>query len=129
MAINAIVLDTLIKLAQRLPAPRRMFCLGYPDMLVTEAQLERLCGVEIARNVSWRVFYHDWYTQSGNALVTPCYAMHGTVLGSRLTVLDPTAGFVAPERAVLLVAAMKAVAAPPGWPMQSKYVRNSELKG
>lgn len=241
MAINGIVLDTLIKLAQRLPAPRRMLCLGYPDMLVTEAQLEKLCGVEVARNVTWRedsesilrwhglagrmqqvaesrslflalgietdfvdivasrgfeivldlnqpapeamegrydlvydggtmehcfnvgqvmrnilgfarvggfivhvnplnyynhgffnfnpTFYHDWYTQSGNALVTPCYAMHGPVLGSRLTALNPTDKFAAPDRAVLLVAAMKAVATAPSWPTQSKYLHNSELKG
>ena len=241
MAINSIILNTLIKLAQRLPAPRRMLCLGYPDMLLTEAQLEKLCGAQIAGNASWRedsesilrwhglegqigrvaesrslfaalgldtdfvdivasrgfeivldlnrqapeemagrydlvydggtmehcfnvgqvmrniigfarvggfivhvnplnyynhgffnfnpTFYHDWYNQSGNALVTPCYAMHGTVLGSRLTALDSTAGFVAPERAVLVVAATKRVASPPDWPMQSKYLRNSELKG
>lgn len=241
MAINSVVLDTIVKLAQRLPAPRRMLCLGYPDMLVTEAQIEKICGAQIAAAASWRedsaaivgwhglagqigrvaesrslfsalgvetdfvdivasrgfeivldlnrpappemagrydivydggtmehcfnvgqvmrniigfariggfivhvnplnyynhgffnfnpTFYHDWYTQSGNALVMPCYAMHGPVLGSRLTALDPVAGFAAPERAVLLVAATKAAAQTPEWPMQSKYLRNSELKG
>lgn len=241
MAINSIVLDMVMKVAEKLPRPRRMLCLGYPDMLVTEAQIAKLCGDEVARQVAWRedsetilrwhalqgqmsrvaesrslfallgietdfvditasrgfeivvdlnreapaelagrydivydggtmehcfnvgqvmrnifafarvggfvvhvnplnyynhgffnfnpTFYHDWYTQSGNAIVSPFYAMHGPVVASQLTTLDATGGFRAPERSVLVVAAMKNAAAQPQWPMQTKYLRNSELRG
>lgn len=40
MAINSVVLDMVAKVARQRPEPRRMLCLGYPDMLVTEAQLD-----------------------------------------------------------------------------------------
>lgn len=242
MAINSVVLDMVIKIAALLPAPRRMLCLGYPDMLVTEAQIAGLCGAETAARIVYRddseqilrwhnlqgqmarvaetrsvfealgiesdfvdivasrgfeivldlnqpappelvgrydivydggtmehcfnvgqvmrnigsfarvggfiihvnplnyynhgffnfnpTFYHDWYTQSGNAVVTPYYAMHGPVLASQITPLEATAPFRgAPDRAVLALAAMKNSAAEPRWPMQTKYVKNSELKG
>jgi hypothetical protein len=74
-------------------------------------------------------FYHDWYTQSGNAIVSPFYAMHGPVLESRLSVIDATASFRPPERAVLMVAAKKERADEPAWPMQTKYLKTPELKG
>jgi hypothetical protein len=241
VAINSVVLDLVIKVASHLPAPRRMLCLGYPDMLVTEAQLAARFAPEVAERIVYRddseqilrwhnlehfmsrmaetrsvfaaigiesefvdiaasrgfeivvdlnrpapanlvgrydivydggtmehcfnvgqvmrnitsfarvggyiihvnplnyynhgffnfnpTFYHDWYTQSGNAVVTPYFAMHGPVLASRLTPLEPTDAFVdAPERAVLALAAIKTSAAEPQWPMQTKYVENSELK-
>jgi hypothetical protein len=73
-------------------------------------------------------FYHDWYVQSGNAIVSPFYAMHGPVAASQLVQLDATASFQAPPRSTLLVAAMKARAEPPAWPMQTKYLRNAALK-
>ena len=44
MAINSPVLDMVAKVAAKLPAPRRMLCLGYPDMLVTRGQIAVLCG-------------------------------------------------------------------------------------
>jgi SAM-dependent methyltransferase len=241
LAINSIVLDMVAKIAEKLPqTQRRMLCLGYPDMLVTEQQLtavradalERvkwrddseailrwhsltgqmrqvaetrsvfdLLGIEVdfvdivasrgfeivmdlnnpapaemsgrydivydggtmehcfnvgqvMRNIAsfTRVggfiihvnpinyynhgffnfnptFYHDWYRQSGNEVVSPFYAMHGPVLGSRIVSLDPTAGYHPPERSVMLVAAMKTVPGEPQWPMQTKYLKTPELKG
>ena len=242
MAINSIALDMVVKIAEKLPqSPRRMLCLGYPDMLVTEAQIERLCGKDAAAKVRWRddsaailrwhslegqmnrvaetrslleqlgiesdfvdinasrgfeivldlnqpappelvgrydivydggtmehcfnvgqvinnildfvrvggfvvhinpinyynhgffnfnpTFYYDWYTQSGNAIVSPFYAMHGPVLASQIVALDPTAGFNPPPRSVMLVAAMKTSADRPKWPMQTKYLKTPELKG
>ena len=241
MAINFPVLDMIAKVARLLPAPRRMLCLGYPDMLVTEEQIARICGPEAAAKLEFRddsesilrwhalttqmarvaesrsvfatlgiecdfvdivasrgfeivldlnlpapadmegrydivydggtmehcfnvgqvmrnifafarvggyivhvnpinyynhgfynfnaTFYHDWYVQSGNAIVTPYYAMHGPVLTSQLATLDATRGYAAPPRSVMLVGAMKARAEAPSWPMQTKYLRNSELKG
>ncbi len=240
MAINAFVLEVVVQIARKLPAPRRMLCLGYPDMLVTAAQIARICGDEVARTVPYRddsetilrwhslqgqmdrvaesralfallgieadfvdiaasrgfekvvdlnreaprellgrydivydggtlehcfnvgqvmrniagfarvggfivhvnplnyynhgffnfnpTFYHDWYTQSGNAIVSPFYAMHGPVLASQVAMVAPTASFLAPERSVLVVAAMKNSAVEPDWPMQTKYLRNAELK-
>jgi hypothetical protein len=242
MAINSVALDMVVKIAEKLPqSPRRMLCLGYPDMLVTEAQIEKLCGKDALANVVWRddsasilrwhslgsqmtrvaetrsvlaqlgiesdfvdinasrgleivldlnqpapaelvgrydivydggtmehcfnvgqvmcniadfarvggfiihinpinyynhgffnfnpTFYHDWYTQSGNALVSPIYAMHGPVLASQITALDPVAGYNPPQRSVMLVAAMKTSAGTPKWPMQTKYLKTPELKG
>jgi len=242
VAINSIVLDMVVKVAEKLPAtPRRILCLGYPDMLVTEAQIAALCGAGAAAGVRWRedsaailrwhslgsqmtrvaetrsvfeqlgiesdfvditasrgfeivmdlnspappemagrydivydggtmehcfnvgqvmrnicaftrvggfiihvnpinyynhgffnfnpTFYHDWYTQSGNAIVSPFYAMHGPVLASQVVTLDPVAGYRPPERSVMLVAAMKTSAGEPKWPMQTKYLKTPELKG
>lgn len=241
MAINSPVLDMIAKVAAQMPAPRRMLCLGYPDMLVTEAQIAAIAGPEAAARVTWRddsasilrwhrleqqmprvaetrsvfaglgiesdfvditasrgfeivvdlnqpapaemsgrydivydggtmehcfnvgqvmrnifafarvggfivhvnpinyynhgffnfnpTFYHDWYTQSGNAIASPFYAMHGPVLASQLATLDATAGYRPPERSVMLVAAMKRSDAMPAWPMQTKYLQTPELKG
>jgi hypothetical protein len=241
MAINSVVLDMVLKVAAKLPAPRRMLCLGYPDMLITEPQLLSLCGAEATAKMTFRddsegilrwhslqgqmqriaetrsvfdaveiaadfvdiaatrgfemvvdlngeapaelvgrydivydggtmehcfnvgqvmrnilafakvggfiihvnplnsynhgffnfnpTFYHDWYTQSGNAIVSPFYAMHGPKTDSKLVILEATKKFrVAPDRAVMLVAAMKTSAAPPQWPMQNKYLDNAQLK-
>ena len=61
--------------------------------------------------------------------MTPYYAMHGPVLASQITPLEPTAPFRhMPERAVLALAAKKISAAQPQWPMQTKYLKNPELK-
>src|SRR5512140_1883621 len=54
MAINAPVLQLILKLAAHGPGPKRMLCLGYPDMLVTDAQLESLCGADIPQSIEWR---------------------------------------------------------------------------
>ena len=240
MAINLPVLDMVAKVAAKLPAPRRMLCLGYPDMLVTRAQIAALLGEGVAAQASYRddsesilrwhrqegraegvvetrglfelmgisadfvdisasrgfeivldlnqpapaemlgrydivydggtmehcfnvgqvmrniagfarvggfvihvnpvnyynhgffnfnpTFYHDWYTQSGNAIVSPFYLMHGPVLNSQLTPVDAIAGFKPPDRSVMLVAAMKNSAAEPKWPMQSRYLNFPDLK-
>lgn len=241
MAINSIVLDTLSRLAAQAPGPKRLLCLGYPDMLVTEAQLAKVCGAQAAGRLAFRddsasilgwhglqaqmsrvaetesvfralglesdfvdivasrgkeivldlndpapaelagkydlvydggtmehcfnvgqvmrnitafakvggyilhvnpfnyynhgffnfnpTFYHDWYSQNGHAVVTPCYAMSGPVLESRLSTLDPVRPFQdAPTRAVILVAAQKLSDAPAHWPMQAKYRANPNLK-
>jgi SAM-dependent methyltransferase len=240
MAINAPVLDMLMQTAKQLPAPRRMLCLGYPDMLVTPAHIEKRCGAEVLARVAWRedsesilrwhglagamdriaesaslframgieadfvdivasrgfeivldlnqpapadmagrydivydggtmehcfnvaqvmlnildfarvggfivhvnpinyynhgffninpTFYHDWYAQAGNEIVSPFYAMHGPVLQSRLLPIDPVKAFAAPERSVMVVVARKARAGRPKWPTQTKYLGNAELK-
>jgi len=241
MAINAPVLDMLKQVTGQVPAPRRMLCLGYPDMLVTPAQIEKTCGADALAQTQWRddsesilrwhnlggamdrvaesrslfaamgietdfvdivasrgfeivldlnepapaellgkydivydggtmehcfnvaqvmmnildfakvggfiihvnpinyynhgffnfnpTFYHDWYGQAGNQVVSPFYAMHGPVLQSRLVVLEAVKSFVAPERSVMMLAARKASPARPKWPTQTKYLRNSELRG
>ncbi len=54
MAINAPVLELLIKSAARVPGPKRLMCLGYPDMLVTDEQLKALCGADILDRVRFR---------------------------------------------------------------------------
>ncbi len=242
MAINAVVLDLVVKVAAKLPRPARVLCLGYPDMLVTEAQIVATCGEQAAAAIEFRddseailkwhslqgqlarvaetrsvfralglecdfvdisasrgfeivldlnrpapaellgrydivydggtlehcfnvgqvmrnilafarvggfiihvnplnhynhgffnfspTFYHDWYTQAGNHIVSPFYAMSGPVLASRLATVEATYGFsTAPEKSVLVVAAMRSVEKEPDWPTQSKYLRNAQLKG
>ena len=54
MAINAPVLEMLIKSAAQTDGNKRLICLGYPDMLVTEAQLATLCGEDILARVRFR---------------------------------------------------------------------------
>ncbi len=54
MAINAVVLDVLVRLAQRHPPSRRLAALGYPDMLVTEDQLRKICGADAFRSLRFR---------------------------------------------------------------------------
>ena len=54
MAINAPVLQLLLKSAAEIEAPKRLVCLGYPDMLVTEDQLVQLCGADILDRVQFR---------------------------------------------------------------------------
>lgn len=241
MAINPAGLEMLVKLLREAPAPRRVLCLGYPDMLVTEPQLAAICGERAAPRIRYRedsreilrwhrleaqmdrvaetrsvfaaldiesdfadisptrgfeiavdlnqpapehllgrydlvydggtlehcfnvgqvmrnitafarvggfmvhvnplnyfnhgffnfnpTFYHDWYTQSGNEVVTPYYAIFGPVLSPQVVTLEATRAFAqAPERAVLMVAARKKVDAPQSWPMQSKYLEHPGLK-
>lgn len=54
MAIVAPVLELLLRSAAQKPAPKRLCCLGYPDMLVTETQLTKLCGPDILQRVRYR---------------------------------------------------------------------------
>lgn len=44
MAINATILEMIAKLIARTGKPCRVASLGYPDMLLTEPQIETLCG-------------------------------------------------------------------------------------
>jgi hypothetical protein len=57
MAIIAPALDLLLKAAARIDGPKRLACLGYPDVLVAEEQLEKLCGPGILDKVRFR---EDW---------------------------------------------------------------------
>jgi len=241
VAINAIILDTIAKITAHTGKPARILCLGYPDMLVTEAQLASICGAEAAAGIAWRedsdsilrwhnlqgmarvaetrsvfatlglesdfvdivasrgfekvvdlndpapaellgqydivydggtmehcfnvgtvmrnilgftkvggfivhlnpinyynhgffnfnpTFYHDWYTQAGNTIATQFFAMYGPVLDSKITPLHATQrSRNVPPDSVMLVAARKDSDKIPPWPMQAKYLRNSELKG
>jgi hypothetical protein len=54
MAINATILDTLLRATGGMQKPRRLICLGYPDMLVTEAQLSKLFGPSIFDRIRFR---------------------------------------------------------------------------
>jgi hypothetical protein len=54
MAINAPVLELLIKSAAQTEGAKRLVCLGYPDMLVSETQLADLCGADILHRVQFR---------------------------------------------------------------------------
>ena len=241
MAINAPVLELLLQSAAQTQGPKRLVCLGYPDMLVTEAQLTRLCGSDILDRIQFRddsrpilqwyhladsmtrivesqslfsalgisadfldihasrgfeivadlnkplpselhgrydliydggtmehcfnvgqvmrnilmlgkvgahivhinplnyynhgffnfnpTFYYDFYTQSGNRLVSEFYGVHGPVLNSQLVTLPALRGFRSvPERMTVMVAAQKLVEGEPVWPLQSKYRTNPDLR-
>ena len=54
MAINAPVLEMLIKSVAQIDGRKRLMCLGYPDMLITEPQLASLCGPDIAGRIAFR---------------------------------------------------------------------------
>ena len=54
MAINAPVLELLLKSAAQMPGRTHLVCLGYPDMLVTDEQLVSLCGADILDRVQFR---------------------------------------------------------------------------
>ncbi len=54
MAINSATLEMLLKSASRIEGPKRLLCLGYPDMLLTQAQLVALCGPDILERVRFR---------------------------------------------------------------------------
>jgi hypothetical protein len=242
MAINAHILEILLNFARQKDDKKRLICLGYPDMLVTEAQLTRLCGKGILDRIKFRddseqilawhglagkmtriaesqsvfaavgietdfldihpsrgceitadfngalsptltgrydfvydggtmehcfnvgqvmrnilalakiggyivhvnplnlynhgffgfspTFYHDFYTQNGHRLASPCYGLFGPVLESQVVTLPTVEGFnSAPERMVVLVVAKKINEAEPGWPLQSKYRTNPNLRG
>jgi len=74
-------------------------------------------------------FYHDFYTQSGNALVAPIYALHGPVLETQAIELPPKRGFQRlPELSAVMVAAQKRRDYGGEWPMQSKYRANAALR-
>lgn len=54
MAIIGPALELLLKAAALTEGPKRLACLGYPDVLVTDDQLEKLCGPTILKNVEFR---------------------------------------------------------------------------
>jgi hypothetical protein len=241
MAINAPVLELLLKLAAQTRSKKRLICFGYPDMLVTNAQLAKLCGSDIHNRVQFRedsdsilrwhnlagqiervvetknlfsalgidadfldihasrgveivgdlnepvqaelvgrydlvydggtmehcfnvgqvmrniialgkvgayivhinpinyynhgffnfspTFYYDFYSQSGNRVVSDFYGVYGPVLNSQMITLPPLQGFSSvPERMTVMMAAQKLVDKEPSWPLQSKYRANPGLK-
>jgi hypothetical protein len=54
MAINAVSLDVISKLAGSKPGPCRMLSFGYPDMLVTDDHLRFSCGPEVPGAITYR---------------------------------------------------------------------------
>jgi hypothetical protein len=54
MALNAFYLQLLSKVAAKLERPCRLVSLGYPDMLLTEAQLAALVGEENVQHLRFR---------------------------------------------------------------------------
>lgn len=54
MAINSIALDMVLKVAEKVGRPCRMLCLGYPDVLVTQSQLERLIEAQALGRIEYR---------------------------------------------------------------------------
>jgi hypothetical protein len=242
MAINASILDILLKVTKAVGPSCRMLSLGYSDMLVTEQQLSALCGADILNRINFRddseailkwhrlegtaprlaethslfkamnidtefvdivasrgceivmdlnepsaeemhgkydvvydggtmehcfnigqvmrnihamtrlggfivhlnpinffnhgffnfnpTFYYDFYTQSGNRIVSDFHVLYGPVFASQMMTVPPIAGGAeVPARSVVLVIAQKTSDAIPGWPMQSKYLHTPNLKG
>lgn len=242
MAINATILDVIIQISRSEIPGKRLLCLGYSDVLVTEQQLAALCGEDVMSRIEFRsdseailrwhglegqitrlaetrslfaalgievdfvdivasrgmeiivdlnqpvpadlvdrydivydggtmehcfnvgqvmknihamtrtggyivhvnplnffnhgffnfnpTFYYDFYTQSGNRIVTDFYALFGPVLASNTATLPATGGGIkTPEKSVIMAIAQKVSSQEPGWPMQTKYLRNSALKG
>lgn len=241
MAINATILEMMAKMIERSGRPCRIASLGYPDMLLTEPQVAKLCGPSALASIQFRedsegiarwhridgqvrriaesvslfaalgaelhcfdisasrgfeivadlnhplpeshwgqydivydggtmehcfnvpqvianilalcrvggfivhvnplnyfnhgfysfhpTFYHDFYTQSGNELAAPIYALHGPVLETQAVELPPIQGFRnLHERSAVMVAARKRRDYAGEWPMQSKYRANSALR-
>jgi hypothetical protein len=54
MAINGPALELLLKAATKITGPKRLACLGYPDILVTEEHLKRICGPDVLEKVDFR---------------------------------------------------------------------------
>src|SRR5688500_5275507 len=54
MAINATILEMIVKLIERTGRPCRIASLGYPDMLLTEPQIGKLCGPESLAKIQFR---------------------------------------------------------------------------
>jgi hypothetical protein len=54
MAIIGHILEMLLAFARQDGSRKRLICLGYPDMLVTEAQLAKLCGAGVLDQIKFR---------------------------------------------------------------------------
>jgi len=54
MAINAVALDILAKLARNCGDSGRLLSFGYPDVLVTAERLRGTCGEQVAASVEYR---------------------------------------------------------------------------
>jgi len=68
-------------------------------------------------------FYHDFYTQSGNRLVSEVHGFNGSALALNVFTLPSVQRFdKAPERASVIVVAQKLVEGVGGWPVQTKYL-------
>jgi hypothetical protein len=242
MAINATILDMVLKITRTVGPGCKLLCLGYSDMLVTEQQLVRICGADILGRVRFRedsesilrwhnlhgqmgrvaetrsvfeamgseidfvdivasrgleivmdlnqpapeelhgrydvvydggtmehcfnvgqvmknitamtrtdgyiihlnplnffnhgffnfnpTFYYDFYTQSGNRIMSEFYALYGPVLESSMVTLPAVQGGACPpDKSVVMVVAQKTSDKEPSWPMQTKYLNNAALKG
>jgi hypothetical protein len=54
MAINATILEMMAKMIARTGRACRIASLGYPDMLLTESQIARLCGPDSLEKIRFR---------------------------------------------------------------------------
>jgi hypothetical protein len=54
MAINASILEMVVKLVRQKGGRSRLVSLGYPDMLTTEEQIDRLCGAGTSGTIAYR---------------------------------------------------------------------------
>ena len=54
MAVNPVSLDVIAQLARSMASRCRMLSFGYPDVLVTEAQLRHSCGPEVSAAIAYR---------------------------------------------------------------------------
>jgi hypothetical protein len=76
MAINATILDMVLKVTRTVGPGCKLLCLGYSDMLVTEQQLVRICGADILGRVKFRedseaiLRWHDLQGQVGRIAET-----------------------------------------------------------
>lgn len=76
-------------------------------------------------------FYYDWYAQNGHDIKGElCIAMHGPSLNPKLIGMSHTVRFNGiPDCATSVVVASKKNDNEPKWPMQTKYIKNAELRG
>lgn len=54
MAMNVLLLSVLQQLRKHLPAEANVCCLGYPDVLVSEAQAREILGPEVVARLAYR---------------------------------------------------------------------------
>jgi hypothetical protein len=54
MAMNVLVLSMLQQMRKHLPAEANVCCLGYPDVLISEEQVRKTIGPEVADRLAYR---------------------------------------------------------------------------
>jgi hypothetical protein len=91
MAMNVLVLSVLQQMRPHLSAEPTICCLGYPDVLVSEAQARQILGSETAARLSYRPDSAEilaWHRlESRLDRVVDAQSLFA-VMGLRLTVLD-----------------------------------------